>query len=131
MPWSANSLMNERMIFVAACLTKDAPLSEACARHGISRITGYKWLKRCGANGACGLGDVSFARHTQSHTFAPDIASRLIGLRRARPTWGPRKLLARPPSASVGCSTGTKKRRKPNQETGQTERQAVTHVPGP
>jgi len=95
MPWSANSLMNERMIFIAACLTRDVAIGEVCARHGISRKTGYKWLKRYGADGASGLCDLSSARLTQSHTIAPSIASRLIGLRRARPSWGPRKLLAR------------------------------------
>ena len=95
MPWSASSLMDERLIFIAACLCKEASFGEVCLRHGISRKTGYKWLKRYEAEGASGLRDVSSARHTQVHTIAPAVAERLIALRRARPSWGPRKLLAR------------------------------------
>jgi transposase InsO family protein len=95
MPWSASSLMNERMIFIAACLLKQEPFSHVCARLGISRKTGYKWLHRYEAEGGAGLADLGCRRHTQSHAIAPEIAARLLALRRARPTWGPRKLLAR------------------------------------
>jgi len=95
MPWSLVSLMDQRMIFIAACLSEDVSIGAVCERHGISRKTGSKWLKRYRSDGAAGLADVSSARHTQAHAIAPDIAARLIGLRRAHPSWGPRKLLAR------------------------------------
>ncbi len=95
MPWIPSSLMDQRFIFIAACLRREAPIGEVCARYGISRKTGYKWLKRYEADGAAGLRNMSTARHTQTQTIAPAIAARLIVLRRARPTWGPRKLLAR------------------------------------
>lgn len=95
MPWSDSSVMDQRLIFIAACLERQSPLSELCSQHGISRKTGYKWLKRYHDAGAAGLTDLSSARLTQAHTIDPAIADRLIGLRRARPSWGPRKLLAR------------------------------------
>jgi transposase InsO family protein len=95
MPWSETSLMNERMIFIAACLRREEPFSTVCGRLGISRKTGYKWLHRYEADGAAALADLSSARQTQSHAFEPAIADRLLALRRTRPTWGPRKLLAR------------------------------------
>jgi transposase len=34
------------MIFIAACLSRQAPFNQLCARAGISRKTGYKWLHR-------------------------------------------------------------------------------------
>jgi putative transposase len=95
MPWTESCLMNERMIFIAACLSDEAPFSQICQRLGISRKTGYKWRQRYEADGAAGLHDLSSARHTQLHAIAPGVADRLIALRRSRPTWGPRKLLAR------------------------------------
>ena len=95
MPWTESSVMNERMIFIAACLADEEPFSQTGVRLGISRTTGYKWLARYEAAGAAGLCDVSSARHTQSHSITPAVADRLIALRRSRPTWGPRKLLAR------------------------------------
>ena len=95
MAWHASSPMDERMVFIAACLRKEAPFGQVCLRHGISRKTGYKWLRRYEAEGASGLGAVSSARHTQGHAVAPAVAERLIALRSTRPSWGPRKLLAR------------------------------------
>jgi transposase InsO family protein len=95
MPWTERSLMNERMIFVAACLAGEGTMSARCAHAGISRKTGHKWLARYQAEGAVGLRELSSARHTQSHLIAPAMADRLLLLRHARPSWGPRKLLAR------------------------------------
>jgi len=95
MPWTERSLMNERMIFVAACLAGEGTMSARCAHAGISRKTGHKWLARYHAEGAVGLRELSSARHTQSHLIAPSMADRLLLRRRVRPSWGPRKLLAR------------------------------------
>jgi putative transposase len=95
MPWKESCVMNERMIFIAACLADERSFSEICVRLGISRKTGYKWRDRYETSGAAGLCDLSSARHTQLHAIAPGVADRLIALRRSRPTWGPRKLLAR------------------------------------
>lgn len=95
MPWSEHSLMDERMIFIAACLRREAAFSHLCEQAGISRKTGYKWWARYQAEGAAGLADVSRARNTQTQAIAPEIAARLLALRQERPSWGPRKLLAR------------------------------------
>jgi transposase InsO family protein len=95
MAWMESCLMNERMIFIAACLAAEGPFSQICLRLGISRKTGYKWRQRYELAGAAGLCDLSSARHTQLHAITPGVADRLLALRRLRPTWGPRKLLAR------------------------------------
>jgi|ERR1700677_4758815 putative transposase len=95
MLWIERTEMDNSLIFIAACLSEAAPFSHVCARHGISRKTGYKWLGRYHAEGAIGLRALSLVRHTLAHAIVPAITDRLLTLRRQRPTWGPRKLLAR------------------------------------
>ena len=87
--------MDERLKFIAGWLRAEVPFSQLCARHGISRKTGYKWVDRYEAAGAIGLIDHSRAPHRLAQAMAPTIAERLVGLRRERPPWGPKKLLAR------------------------------------
>ena len=95
MPWLAVSVMNSRVCFIGAWLRREAPLSELCVRHGISRKTANKWLVRYRSGGMLDLEDRSRARHTQSLTIDAETAQHLRRLRAARPHWGPRKLLAR------------------------------------
>ena len=45
--------------------------------------------------GASGLTNRSRARHAQTLAIAPETAAAILALRKARPKWGPRKLLAR------------------------------------
>jgi transposase len=103
--------MDNRMIFIAACLRGLSSTSQLCAEHGISRKTGHKWLARFAAGGVAGLADAIHARHTQQLKIDGPTAMRIIALRAAHQTWGPRKLLARLrldepggvwPSASTG-----------------------------
>jgi len=86
--------MDQRLCFVAACLRADAPMSSLCLRFEISRKTGYKWLSRYRDFGAAGLAHLSSARHTMALAMDPAITDALVELRKQRPTWGPRKLLA-------------------------------------
>jgi hypothetical protein len=41
-----------RLCFIAACLRDEEPMSGLCARFGISRKTGHKWLERYHEAGA-------------------------------------------------------------------------------
>jgi len=66
-----------------------------CARHGISRKTGYKWLERYHEFGAAGLVDRSSAPLTARSRLDSAVTAPILALRKARPTWGPRKLLGR------------------------------------
>lgn len=95
MPWTERTLMDDRLCFVAMCLRDDEPMRALCARYGISRKTGYKWLERYRADGAAGLTDQSRARQNQTLSIDPETAATILALREKRPTWGPRKLLGR------------------------------------
>jgi putative transposase len=95
MRWAEQSVMNDRLRFIAACLRQEEAMSQLCLRHGISRKTGYKWLGRYQQSGVVGLAELSSAPLTPSQTMAPAIVASVLTLRDKRPTWGPRKLLVR------------------------------------
>ena len=65
-----------------------------CRRYGISRKSGYKWLKRYRENGVAALADRSRRRRQQTHTLDEATAQRVLDGRAAHPTWGKRKLKA-------------------------------------
>ncbi len=67
-------------------------MSELCAAFGISRTTGYKWLRRWRGQGPAGLEDRSRAPRCHGRQMAPEQAEAILALRRDRPHWGPRKL---------------------------------------
>ena len=86
--------MDERLQFIADCLKKELPMAALCEAYGISRKTGYKWLTRYQADPEHGLMDRSRAPQHCGWRLDEEIAARLVALRRRRPHWGPRKLLA-------------------------------------
>jgi hypothetical protein len=92
MAWRVESVMDQRLCFIAACLRADEPMSSLCVRFEISRKTGYKWLSRYHDFGAAGLVHLSSARHTATPAIDAAITSAVVALRKQRPTWGPRKL---------------------------------------
>jgi len=68
-------------------------MAELCARYGISRKTGYKWLARFEEGGRLGLRDRSRAPHHCPHRIARDVAAVICAARRQHPSWGAGKLL--------------------------------------
>lgn len=95
MPWQEVSIMSQRQEFVMFAQADEANLSALCKHYGISRKTGYKWLRRADADGAAGLQDRSRRpRHTNNKT-ADDVEQAVVALRRAHPAWGARKLRTR------------------------------------
>jgi len=85
--------MEERLQFVHDALRDRFTMSELCARYGVSRRIGYKWLARYEADGRRGLIDRSRApKHLARQTDAMIIAL-LVAAREAHPEWGARKLL--------------------------------------
>lgn len=94
MPWLDTNPMDERTRFVVALKEGLYSMSELCERYGISRQAGYKWCRRYEAEGVEGLKDRSRAPHHCPHRISPEVAEALIELRRKKPRWGPRTLLA-------------------------------------
>src|SRR5688572_8641133 len=91
--WKETRVVDERVSFVQAAQRGDESITELCARHGVSRKTGYKWLARAAAGES--LEDRSRRPHASPQRTDEALVELLLELRGKRPTWGPRKLLAR------------------------------------
>jgi putative transposase len=86
--------MNERVKFIARYLQNEEAFVALCADAGISRKTGYKWVERYEAGGVAALVDRSRAPRSHRYAVPASIIDAIVALRRRRPRWGPRKLLA-------------------------------------
>ena len=93
MPWLETDAVEQRRDFVRDVHLAVYTISELCERYGISRKTGYKWLRRFDAGGRRALTDRSRAPHRCPHRIAAATAELICAARRAHPTWGPRTLL--------------------------------------
>ena len=85
--------MDERLQFIQDAQSDRFTMAELCARYGISRRIGYKWLRRFEEEGKRGLANRSRAPHACPHKIRPVVAELLCEFRRAHPDWGARKLL--------------------------------------
>ncbi|MGH8454003.1 MAG: IS481 family transposase [Nevskiales bacterium] len=93
MPWNQVTPMDERTQFIAAVLRHTLSISELCERHGISRKTGYKWIRRYQAEGPAGLHEQPRRPHGCPHRTADDIEAAIVEARQRHPHWGAKKLL--------------------------------------
>jgi putative transposase len=55
MPWKEHRKMSLKMEFVEKVSRPGASMAQLCREYGISRETGYKWLKRFKVEGYAGL----------------------------------------------------------------------------
>ena len=93
MPWKEKSLVNQREEFIRSILDEAYTLTEASARHGISRKTGYKWWGRFETGGFEGLYDRSRAPVHRPSKVSPLVEKAIVEARRRHPSWGAKKLL--------------------------------------
>jgi transposase InsO family protein len=92
MPWKNTDASKERLLFVAEALKREEPFIDLCSRYQISRPTGYKWLERFNESGPSGLCELSRAPHHRPHQLSEEICERLLKLKLAHRTWGPKKI---------------------------------------
>jgi len=95
MPWQEVCPMDEKMRFIGALLAAEESMTELCERFGISRKTGYKLRARYLAEGAAGVAERSRAPRVVPWAISEAQAQAIVGVRRAHPSWGPKKLRAR------------------------------------
>lgn len=125
MPWETVSVMDAKRGVVELYLSGAMTMAEACEAKGVSRKTGYKWLARWNEQGREGLEELTRAPKTSPQAWPEETRDALLELKRKRPTWGPKKLvaslsregLAMPAASTAGTwlrEEGlTKKRRRP------------------
>ena len=95
MPWRESCAMDERVRFIADHTSGLWSMTELCERYEISRKTGYKWLDRYEAEGAAGLVARSHAPRVHGRATPQHLVDAIVGLRGERPSWGPRKIVAK------------------------------------
>jgi transposase InsO family protein len=93
MAWKEMTLENQRQEFVMLAGEPGCNRSALCARFGISRKTGYKWLNRAKEIGL--LCDQSRRPHHSPRQTESEVEQRVLTLRAAHPAWGGRKLRRR------------------------------------
>lgn len=97
MPWKERSVMSERLEFVMQAQQEGRNMSRLCKEFGISRKTGYKWLRRFQEEGIAGLADRSRRpKHMPAKT--PKETEQLVLRIRENEnssSWGGRKIYTR------------------------------------
>ncbi len=101
--------MDQRIQFVLERRSGDVNMAALCRAFGISRQTGYKWLRRFAEVGQlAALAEHSRRPHSHPRTTPMKLQRIVVQARRQHPHWGPRKLRAwlsgrgvDPPAAST------------------------------
>ena len=78
--------------FVELAEKKEDPFAALCARFGISRKTGYKWLNRYRAKGLAGLQHQSRRPKTSPRRMPDAVVDAVLTARRAHPDWSAARL---------------------------------------
>lgn len=92
MPWREATPVSERSEFITFSSQEQLSMGALCRRFGVSRKTGYKWLRRARQGGLVALADRSRRpRHSPLRT-EPDVEAMICALRLEHPAWGGRKL---------------------------------------
>lgn len=84
--------MELRAEFVQLADQPEANMSQLCRRYGISRPTGYKWLRRWRSQGRQGLADRSRRPNHSPNKTPEQVEAIIIQTRERFPGWGGRKL---------------------------------------
>jgi transposase InsO family protein len=84
--------MEQRKEFIVEYLQKNEDFKSLCKKYEISEKTGHKWKNRFLEYGFTGLNDNSRKPNKSPGQLDEDTVIRLIKLRTAHPTWGPKKL---------------------------------------
>lgn len=92
MPFREVSKLEQRHEFVRLVVSEGTSISALCKRFGISRETGYYWLRRFQEEGEGGLVERSRAPHSSPLKVSRDIEEAVLAVRQEHPTWGGRKI---------------------------------------
>jgi len=95
MPWRSVSIMENRQEFVRLAEQGGVSVADLCRRFGISRQTGFGYLRRHREHGDAGLEDRSRRPRTSPRRSSEATEEHVLRLREAHPSWGGRKLARR------------------------------------
>jgi transposase len=92
MAWKTMDIQEQRVRFVVAAARGLQGFSSLCAEFGISRPTGYLWLRRYQELGVRGIAERSRKPHRSPRRTPGSLEQRVVQLRLRYPDWGARKL---------------------------------------
>lgn len=87
-------MVEERFRFIEEYRSEEWCMAEVCRRFGISRFTGYKWLRRYEEGGVPALEDRSRAPHDHRNQMLEEVEDAIVRARGQHPHWGAVKLCA-------------------------------------
>lgn len=92
MPWKKEPpVSDQRLCFVQSVLINKLSVAQACRDYGLSRKTGYKWLRRHKDQPGAALADHSRKPHSSPHRTQTRIEAAALKIR-AEHSWGPAKI---------------------------------------
>lgn len=101
MPWKECDRVSLRVELLTLAAQQELGFSELCRRFGVSRKTGYKWLRRFQEKGAAGLSDRSRRPVRSPRRTSGCMETLVLSVRDDHPAWGGRKIEAR--LLAMGC----------------------------
>ncbi|MCC6137234.1 MAG: transposase [Bdellovibrionaceae bacterium] len=94
MPWKEVKPVDERLRFIHYALEKDLSMVDLCELMGVSRKTGYKWLKRYEEDGIFGLFDQTREPFSNPNKMCNEHQDLILKTRKQHPSWGAPKIHA-------------------------------------
>src|SRR3954463_148091 len=85
------SVAEQRYQAVLAVVSDGETVTEVAARFEVARKTVHEWLKKYEAGGLEGLADRSHRPASCPHQMGSRVEVAVLELRRAHPSWGPRR----------------------------------------
>jgi len=92
-PWKETTPMHERAGFICAWKAEVYTMKELCEHFGVSRKTGYKWVKRYRKEDPDSLVDRSRAPHSCPHRTPAEVETEIIRMRIQHARWGAKKII--------------------------------------
>jgi transposase InsO family protein len=87
------SVAEQRYEAVRAVLADGETVTDVAARFSVSRKTVHGWLRKYEAGGIEELGDRSHRPRSCPHQMSGEVEAAIAQMRRAHPSWGPRRLV--------------------------------------
>lgn len=94
MAWKETTAMSERTEFVKEAIRENRNITALCKNAGISRTTGYKWIRRYKTLGEKGLENQSRRPCNSPNQTPLEIETLILETRFKHPSWGGVKILA-------------------------------------
>ena len=92
MPWRTMDVREQRVEFVVAATRRSQSFRSLCDEFGISRPTGYLWLRRYQQQGVQGIAERSRKPLASPRRTEAALEQRVVEVRLRYPDWGARKL---------------------------------------